>query len=101
MASDRFTCAHAVGSQDSHFVSGVPSTRLATTSPPSVFSLLALVSVTLPRMSPGIAVPFAPLTPNARGFPAASVSTVSVHVGWGSPGSNEDEKSAGRASSAA
>src|SRR5947199_10756856 len=92
IGSDSVICAHAVGVQASHFVSVLPSTRLATTSPAPVFSLFALVSVTLPRMSPGIAVPFAPLTPNARGLPAASVSTVSL-TGWGSACSNEEKNS--------
>jgi hypothetical protein len=90
VGSDRVTCAHAVGFQDSHFESVEASNRFATTSPPSVFSLLALDSVILPRMSPGIAVPLAPLTPEAFGLPDASVSTVSFQVGWGSPVSNEE-----------
>ena len=63
------------------------------TSPPAVFSLLAWMAMTLSARLPGIPVTDVPSIPDAFLLPALSVSTVLVHAGCGSVGSNEEANS--------
>jgi hypothetical protein len=67
-----------------------PSKRFSATSPAPSFSPLALAAMTLSLTSPGRPVRFGPVTPAVRSLPLASVSAVFVHVGAGSPSSNDE-----------
>ncbi len=70
-----------------------PSATFSFSSPPSVFSPLALISLTLSMMLPGMPEAGAPVTPSAFLLPCASVSTVFAQSGWGSAASSDDAKS--------
>ena len=76
-----------MGSKTSHLEKMSPSARFSFTSPEPAFSPFAVTATTVSVTFPGIPVVFGPTTPDD--LPA---STVFVHVGCGSPDSNEEKK---------
>jgi hypothetical protein len=78
----------------SHLVSVAPSTRFSLTSPPPVFSPLAVTFTTLSVTLLGMPVGLGPVTPDDR-------SAVSIQSGCRSPLSNDDAKVVGVDSAAA